>query len=76
MDVALGVLSFLLCAGSMFCLFLTAITAGKIISAPPSRLAALSLSLWEVLISTKALDMVLDDFRQEHEHQDRDEAKE
>lgn len=65
---ALGVLSFLFCTISMFVLFLHQEVAGKIIFALSviSMMTSLVFSLWEVLVSTRALDMVLDDFDQKH----------
>lgn len=61
---ALGVFSFLLCTFSMFLLFLESEWLGKLLFGASVVCLMLSLffSLWEVLISTKALDMVLDDF--------------
>jgi hypothetical protein len=65
---ALGVFSFLLCTLSMLFLFLASVGIGTILFGASVVCLACSLcfSLWEVLISTKALDMVLDDFDQSH----------
>lgn len=61
---AFGVLSFVLCTTSMFCLFVHWDQAGEVLFGISVVILALSLltSLWEVLISTKALNMVLNDF--------------
>ncbi|MDD3677129.1 MAG: DUF2721 domain-containing protein [Thauera propionica] len=58
-----GVLSFLLCALSMFALFLEAQAAGKLLFGASILTLALSLvlSLVEVLISTEALSVVVQD---------------
>ena len=61
-----GVLSFLLCALSMFALFLEAQAAGKLLFGASILTLALSLvlSLVEVLISTEALSLVVRDLEQ------------
>lgn len=61
---ALGVISFLFCSGAMFCLFVESEHFGQILFgiAILSLVSSLCFSLWEVLISTEALDMVLDDY--------------
>ncbi|AGX87352.1 DUF2721 domain-containing protein [Candidatus Symbiobacter mobilis] len=61
---ALGVLSFLICTCSMFCIFINMIHVGEILFGVSVLALMLSLlcSLWEVLISTKALNVVLNDF--------------
>ena len=58
-----GVMSFLLCALSMFFIFIDSHSAGKVLFALSLLLLAISLvlSLMEVLLSTNALNMVLDD---------------
>lgn len=58
-----GVLSFLLCALAMFALFLQAAAAGKLLFGTSIVALALSLilSLAEVLISTNALSIVVQD---------------
>ena len=58
-----GVLSFLLCALSMFALFIELQTAGKVLFGLSLLALAVSLlvSLWEVLVSTEALNIVLGD---------------
>jgi Na+/phosphate symporter len=58
-----GVLSFLLCALSMFSLFVEKATAGKVLFGVSLLALAVSLlfSLWEVLISTNALSVVVSD---------------
>jgi len=60
-----GVLSFLLCALSMFALFVDAETAGKVLFGISLLALAVSLilSLWEVLISTNALSVVVSDLK-------------
>lgn len=61
---ALGVLSFLFCTVSMLLLFLDSPAPGQVLfgSAVVCLMLSLGFSLWEVLISTRALDMVLDEF--------------
>ena len=61
---ALGVGAFLLCTLSMFVLFLQYGDLGAVFfgASVVCLMCSLFCSLWEVLISTKALDMVLDDF--------------
>lgn len=58
-----GVLSFLLCALSMFAIFVDSHTAGKILFGLSLLALAISLvlSLIEVLLSTNALTIVLED---------------
>jgi Protein of unknown function (DUF2721) len=58
-----GVVSFLLCAVSMFAIFIEANTAGQILFGLSLLLLTVSLvlSLMEVLLSTNALNIVLDD---------------
>ncbi|MDR2688705.1 MAG: DUF2721 domain-containing protein [Azoarcus sp.] len=62
-----GVLSFLLCALSMLALFVHGQGAGKLLFGISIIALALSLvlSLWEVLISTNALTIVVEDFERE-----------
>jgi hypothetical protein len=59
-----GVLSFLLCALSMFTLFVREETAGKVLFGVSLLVLAVSLvlSLVEILISTNALSVVVKDF--------------
>ena len=58
-----GVMSFLLCALSMFVLFIEMQMAGKVLVGLSLLALAVSLlvSLWEVLVSTEALNIVLGD---------------
>ena len=58
-----GVMSFLLCALSMFVLFIEMQMAGKVLFGLSLLALAVSLlvSLWEVLVSTEALNIVLSD---------------
>jgi len=58
-----GVISFLLCAVAMFAIFIEANTAGQILFGLSLLLLTVSLilSLMEVLLSTNALNIVLDD---------------
>ncbi|GHT91605.1 DUF2721 domain-containing protein [Betaproteobacteria bacterium] len=65
-----GVLSFLLCSLSMLALFVERATEGKVLFGVSIISLALSLllSLWEVLVSTNALAIVVEDF--EHKGQD------
>lgn len=60
---AFGVLSFILCTGSALCIFFEMETGGGICFLVSILLILISLllSLWEILISTKALEMVLED---------------
>ena len=62
-----GVLSFLLCALSMFALFVNSQMAGKVLFGLSLLALAISLvlSLIEVLLSTSALRIVLDDLRKD-----------
>ena len=59
---AFGILSFLLCTLSMFAIFLEEVQAGEILFGVSvvALLISLTLSLWEIVISTKALTIVLD----------------
>ena len=59
---AFGILSFLLCTLSMFAIFLDEVQAGEILFGVSvvALLISLTLSLWEIVISTKALTIVLD----------------
>ena len=63
-----GVVSFMLCTASMFGIFLEHELLGKWFfgAAVLALLVSLSLSLWEVIISTRALDYLLS--KLEHEH--------
>ena len=58
-----GVLSFILCTISLFFLFLDQLEPGKLAfgASVITLLLSLSFSLYEVIISTRALDIVLDD---------------
>jgi len=58
-----GVMSFILCALSMFVLFIELQMAGKVLFGLSLLALAVSLvlSLWEVLVSTEALNIVLGD---------------
>jgi len=60
---ALGVLSFIICTLSMLFLFIDQINMGKLFFGVSVICLMFSLicSLWEVLLSTKALDLVLND---------------
>ncbi len=59
---AYGILSFLLCTLSMFAIFLEEVKAGEILFGVSvvALLISLTLSLWEIVISTRALNIVLD----------------
>ena len=59
---AYGILSFLLCTLSMFAIFLEEVTAGEILFGVSvvALLISLTLSLWEIVISTRALNILLD----------------
>ncbi len=59
---AYGILSFLLCTLSMFAIFLEEVTAGEILFGVSVvvLLISLTLSLWEIVISTRALNILLD----------------
>ena len=63
-----GVVSFMLCTASMFGIFLEHELLGKWFfgAAVVTLLVSLSLSLWEVIISTRALDHLLN--KLEHDH--------
>lgn len=65
---ALGVLSFFLCTLSMFALFLGGETLGVICFGASLILLSLSLlySLYEIIISTNAINVELEDFEQRH----------
>lgn len=68
---ALGVLSFILCALSMFLVFIDLILIAQTIFGASIFLLVLSLviSLYEVAISTKAIEIELEDIEQSlHEH--------
>ena len=58
-----GVCSFILCTLSTLCLFIHQIALGKLLfgGSVIALLISLSFSLYEVIISTQALDFVLDD---------------
>ena len=58
-----GVFSFLLCTAALFCLFLERLLVGKFFFgfSVIALLVSLSLSLIEVVLSTQALDIVLND---------------
>jgi hypothetical protein len=62
----LGVSSFILCAISMFLVFIAAIFIGQLIFGASLFLLVLSLilSLWEIAISTKAIEIALEDMQQ------------
>lgn len=62
-----GVFSFILCTGSLFSIFMNSDLAGKILFAVSvlSLLLSLTFALWEVIISTKALDVILCDVQLE-----------
>ena len=59
---AFGILSFLLCTLSMFAIFLQEIQIGEILFGVSvvALLISLTLSLWEIVISTNALNIMLD----------------
>jgi hypothetical protein len=59
---AYGILSFLLCTLSMFAIFLEEVAAGEILFGVSvvALLISLTLSLWEIVISTRALNILLD----------------
>ncbi len=61
-----GVLSFILCTASMFFIFLEKPILGDMAfgASVIALLISLSFSLYEVIISTRALDVVLDDLEQ------------
>ena len=61
---AFGIISFLLCTISMLFIFIDMAQTGKtvFIISVLSLMLSLLFSLWEVLLSTRALDLVLDDF--------------
>lgn len=63
-----GVLSFLVCTLSMFALFLGGELAGLILFGASLLLLSLSLlySLYEVVISTNAINVELEDFEERH----------
>lgn len=65
---ALGVLSFFLCTLSMFALFLGAELLGVICFGISLILLSFSLlySLYEIIISTNAINVELEDFEQRH----------
>jgi hypothetical protein len=59
----LGVSSFILCSAAMFLVFIDAIFIGQIVFGASIFLLVLSLilSLWEIAISTKAIEIALED---------------
>ena len=61
---ALGVLSFLLCTTSLFFLFIKMLFLGKLffLLSVVTLMLSLAISLREVWVSTKALDLVLKDW--------------
>ncbi len=61
---ACGVLSFLLCTTSLFFLFFEQQDIGQLmfIASVALLMLSLSLSLWEAIVSTQALDLVLTDW--------------
>lgn len=63
---SLGVLAFLFCTGAMLCLFIGYPQAGKVVFgiSLASLLLSLFLSLWEVFISTAAITIELEAFKQ------------
>ncbi|MEQ6884646.1 DUF2721 domain-containing protein [Salicola sp. Rm-C-2C1-2] len=65
---ATGVLSFFVCTVSMFALFLKWETFGMISFGGSLILLSLSLlfSLWEIVISTNAINVELEDFERKH----------
>lgn len=65
---ATGVLSFFVCTVSMFALFLNWETFGMISFGGSLILLSLSLlfSLWEIVISTNAINVELEDFERKH----------
>lgn len=65
---ATGVLSFFVCTVSMFALFLNWATFGMISFGVSLILLSLSLlySLWEIVISTNAINVELEDFERKH----------
>ena len=60
---AAGVVSFILCSASMFCLFAGGERTGALLfgAALAALVASLLLSLWEVMISTTAITLELED---------------
>ena len=62
----LGVSSFILCAIAMFLVFIKAIFIGQLVFGASIFLLVLSLilSLWEIAISTKAIEIALEDMEQ------------
>lgn len=61
---AMGVASFLICTVSMFFIFLQMKSVGEYLfgASVLCLMGSLILALWEVMISTNALDMLLNDF--------------
>jgi hypothetical protein len=59
----LGVSSFILCSAAMFLVFIDAIFVGQIVFGASIFFLVLSLilSLWEIAISTKAIEIALED---------------
>jgi hypothetical protein len=64
-----GVISFLLCALSMFALFIAENTLGQLLFGTSLLMLAISLilSLMEVVISTNALEVVLEDIEKSNQ---------
>jgi len=64
---ALGVLSFILCSASTLVLFFDKQTAGSLLFVASVLVLMLSLIyfLWEILISSKALNIVIDCYERE-----------
>jgi hypothetical protein len=62
----MGVSSFILCAVAMFLVFINVTLAGQIIFGASLFLLVVSLilSLWEIAISTKAIEIALEDIQQ------------
>lgn len=67
-----GVVSFILCTASMFGIFLEHDLLGRWAfgAAVVALLVSLSLSLWEVVISTRALDYLLQQMEHDHDTPD------
>lgn len=65
-----GVTSFILCTGSLFALFFDNQLVGKLFFTLSilSLLVSLLFVLWEVSISTKALDIILDNTQHSKKH--------
>nr|VFJ97976.1 MAG: Protein of unknown function (DUF2721) [Candidatus Kentron sp. LFY] len=69
---ALGIIGFLLCTISVLSLLMEIPWLGKMTfgTSVVCLMCSLVLSLWEVLLSTRALDYVLDDFDRRIEKND------